>query len=600
MNFFKKYSHKFLWGFIFIYIILFSFLSLKKYYGFEYNIFDLAIFNQVFFNTVNGRWFELTINLNNYLGDHFTPIIFFLLPIYKIWPNPQTLLVMQSAIIGLSAWPIYKITHYKTSDILVSLGVAFLWLANPFVHSVNLFEFHLISFAAFLIFWTFYFYQINNFKLFLLFFILSLLVREDIALILLAFFIFSFLDKKTLKWKLTSLILPLVYFVLAISFIRFFSFSGSYKFLAFYGWLGGTDFISIMMSWAVNIKALIIHTFNPVQTLYILYIFLPLLFIPLLRIRYLLLLLAPLAANVLSISGFLTWQAYAHYTMFLLPAIFISFIFALVDLKNFKKILLMVILFTFYMALFISPLKNTLLKNPDHEKIILRKNFLNKINNEESLVVSENFMPNLSNREVVYPIKYHYLRKTQFCIKNFDPPMVSQVLIDYQDFMLQESFFKDSPFCSKYLFQETPSNFRRYLDNYNLSEIHDNVLLWRAAQEESNKVIYKIEHKKDELVGVNSFLVDRNLEVEGEEKILSLLFHKKPANNDYLIRFYKDNSYYDLIFDYGLFNDNEWTDDKNIRFFYYLSDDVKAYQIFQFSYKNFINYNNIATRLYHL
>ena len=131
------------------------------------------------------------------------------------------------------------------------------------------------------------------------------------------------------------------------------------------------------------------------------------------------------------------------------------------------------------------------------------------------------------------------------------------------------------------------------LDNYNLSEIHDNVLLWRAAQEESNKVIYKIEHKKDELVGVNSFLVDRNLEVEGEEKILSLLFHKKPANNDYLIRFYKDNSYYDLIFDYGLFNDNEWTDDKNIRFFYYLSDDVKAYQIFQFSYKNFINYNNI-------
>ena len=112
LKIFKKHSNKILWISIFIYILLFSFLSLKKYYAFGYNAFDLAIFNQVFFNTLDGRWFEMTINLNSYLADHFTPIIILLLPVYKLWPRAETLLILQSIVLGLSAWPLYKISRH--------------------------------------------------------------------------------------------------------------------------------------------------------------------------------------------------------------------------------------------------------------------------------------------------------------------------------------------------------------------------------------------------------------------------------------------------------------------------------------------------------
>ncbi len=60
--------------FLFIYIVLFIFLSLKKYYGFSYNANDLSIFNQVFFNSVNGRLFVSSINLELFIRAHFTPI----------------------------------------------------------------------------------------------------------------------------------------------------------------------------------------------------------------------------------------------------------------------------------------------------------------------------------------------------------------------------------------------------------------------------------------------------------------------------------------------------------------------------------------------
>ena len=176
-----------------IYIVGISILLLKKYNGFGYNFFDLSIFNQVFFNTLHGRWFDLSINLNNYLADHFSPVIILFLPIYAIYAQPQTLLIIQTVFIGLSAWPLYLIAKAVIRDRAMSLFVACWWLMSPFVHNANFFEFHFLSIAVFFVFWTFYFYYKNNFKLFVLFTILSLFCREDIALILLGFFALSLL-----------------------------------------------------------------------------------------------------------------------------------------------------------------------------------------------------------------------------------------------------------------------------------------------------------------------------------------------------------------------------------------------------------------------
>src|SRR3989344_3060964 len=181
------------------YFIVFSLICILKYLQFGYNGLDLAIFNQVFFNSSEGNLFQFTIHPGSYLGDHFELIILLLLPVYLVFQHPLTLLILQTLILAMAAWPIYLIARSvlaKPWPLIISL----IWLANPFVQNINLFEFHILPFAIFLLLFAFYFYQQNNFKAFLLFSFLSLLVREDVALVVFMFSLLSLLDKKGCKW----------------------------------------------------------------------------------------------------------------------------------------------------------------------------------------------------------------------------------------------------------------------------------------------------------------------------------------------------------------------------------------------------------------
>jgi len=317
-----------------IYIIVLSALCLKKYNGFEYNFFDLSIFNQVFFNTLHGRWFDLTINLNNYLADHFSPIIVLFLPIYALYSSPQTLIVIQAMFLGLSAWPLYLIAKAVIKDKVIALLIALWWLMSPFVHNANFFEFHFLSVAIFFVFWAFYFYYKERFKLFILFVILGLLCREDIALILLGFFVLSWLDKKNLKWKLVGLAMPLIYFITAIKITSYFNVDGSYKFLVYYGWLGAKTPLAIIISWLTHPLDVLIHIFSLQNIESVAVILLPFLALPLLKPRYLWLCFLPLLEFVLSSPGLYSMVYSIHYILLILPAIFLSLIFAINHIKN--------------------------------------------------------------------------------------------------------------------------------------------------------------------------------------------------------------------------------------------------------------------------
>ena len=82
-KFISKNAGKLLLGSIILYTLFFSAISIWKYDNFLYNGLDLAIFNQVFFNTTNGNLFGLTIHPHSYLGDHFAPLILLLAPLYS-------------------------------------------------------------------------------------------------------------------------------------------------------------------------------------------------------------------------------------------------------------------------------------------------------------------------------------------------------------------------------------------------------------------------------------------------------------------------------------------------------------------------------------
>ena len=588
--FIDKYSKQLLWLLIIAYGLFFGYLSLLKLDYFIYNNFDLSIFNQVFYNTLNGNWLEMTINLHTYLADHFTPIIFLLLPIYALKIGPENLLIIQSFSLALAAWPLYLITHKVSRNNLLALSVAIFWLLNPFVHYANIYEFHLLTLAPFFFFWCFYFYQENKFKPFIVLFAIALLIREDVSLFLLGFSILAFLDKKDWRWKYLVPIISLIYFFVALRIIDYFSPDGAYKFLAYYGWLGGSDVLSIAWSFVSHPIRVLLHVFSWQNISSALIVLWPFLFLPLLKSKYLLLSLVSFSATLLTATSFASIIFYTHYSLFILPSIFICFIFSLHSLKFSKHksfIYLLLATTVIYLAIFLSPIKSLLTYPFDKQGLDYRQEVLEQIGDQATIAASTSFLPDLSSRETVYPVSYSYFGGGQFLIEDFDLPLVDYILIDYKNFFVDMAATNATFFSTERKVMMN-SRWGDKLQKYSLIWAKNDILLFQNKEQVAEGLfLTEVLSEQEEQFKDNYNLIFDSY-FDNQNNILELKLNSNLLSDKHLIRFYRDDYYFDLPLAYSLFSAESDVIDKTIMVKYYLSSDVKSYQVFTWQAENIL------------
>lgn len=555
----KNFHVKVLFAMIFLYIVFFSGFSIWKYLTFQYNGLDLAILNQVFYNSSEGRFFEFSIHPQKYLGDHFTPIMFLFLPMYGVFQSPIFLLVLQSIMLGLAAIPLFLICKKKLSEnwsLFVCLG----YLLNPFAHNVNSYEFHLLSVSVFFLFWLYYFYQKKNFKFYLLFLLLSLLVREDVSLVVVMFSIVALIDqiiekrknknfKFDLKWIITPLILGIAYFLLAMKISDIYSLNGKYKFLVYYSWLGS--------NFAEIIKNMFFHPLNVVWHLlkygnfeFVLALLLPFFFIILLRPKNLLLAFLVFLQFVLAEQGAGALVFSTHYIVLFVPALFLAFIDSIdfvlkwdkqrnIDL-DLKIILFLALLTSFiYSSLALGILfgfgKKILLSEPDKNITQIKKYFVSLIPKEAKVASSYEFLPALSSRKNLYSLHYAFSGKTQYNFSDYSLPFdVEYLLFDFNDFLLYQFQMSDD-----FSFNQRQSNYftgderiRKLLENYQLIDIFDTIALFKKGLPAENK-LFVLTNEQD--------LAGKITEMKNiQEKISQVsISNKKFANQSFplLLRF---------------------------------------------------------------
>jgi uncharacterized membrane protein len=184
---------------IFLYTTIFSIFTISRYKALYVFAYDFGIFEQMLWSTINGNFMYQTINeiSFNHFGIHFQPILLALLPIYFMFPQGETLLILQSLFIGLGALPIYLIAKRELKNPSIVFPVAYL-LYSP-MHNVNLFDFHPVAFAPFLLGFTWYYMEKNDSKKFLIFSLLSLTIKESIFTIIFIIGLYSAVFKKNLK-----------------------------------------------------------------------------------------------------------------------------------------------------------------------------------------------------------------------------------------------------------------------------------------------------------------------------------------------------------------------------------------------------------------
>jgi uncharacterized membrane protein len=133
--------------------LVISLLKAKQHSVLQTSAFDLAIQSSVAWNTSQGRLFFDAIQGMNYLGDHFSPIHVALALIYRLWPSPLCLMVLQSAGFGLAAVAVYRLALRHVGSVAAALLVMLLFLLNPYLHAISAFDFHPVALAVPIFLW---------------------------------------------------------------------------------------------------------------------------------------------------------------------------------------------------------------------------------------------------------------------------------------------------------------------------------------------------------------------------------------------------------------------------------------------------------------
>lgn len=493
--FLEKHPIKILAWAIVTYFVLFSAICIWKYFQFGYNGLDLAIINQVFYNSSQGNLFYFTIHPNSYLGDHFALIMLLLLPFYFLFQHPVSLLIFQSLILALSAWPIYLIAR-KVLKNPWPLAVALLWLFNPFVQNINLFEFHFLPFAIFFLLFAFHFYQKKHFGYFLLFMLLSLLVREDVALVTFFFGLLAWIEKRDQKWIFWPLIISAGWFLMAVQIISRFAPQGSYKFLYYYSWLG-SSFGAMVTNFFIHPLNTLKHIFSANNLLFTAVLLLPFGYLTLLRPKYLLLGLFIFLEIVLGGSTNSIIVLKLHYTALFLPVLFIALIYALELLKqtnaknralrwlqdNRTLPYLILIIGTAYGFLTVGPITGTMKKmvRPTYTTEVrqLKQEFFQSVPPKNSTVGTYEYLTYLSSRPRVYGLNYAFVGKKQFSDLDYElPGDVETMLLDFDDFLTFGVQFPNSKQWREY-YRYGDDNLRKLIEerDFKVSKITDTLVM---------------------------------------------------------------------------------------------------------------------------
>jgi uncharacterized membrane protein len=134
--------------------VLYSVYSLVRFWAFRTTTYDLVIFDQAVRSyshlhlptaIVKGVHNGFGPNFN-VLGDHFSPILALLAPLYWIHDGPQTLLIAQSALLALAIVPLWAFTRRRLGVWAAYCVTGVYALAWPVAETLA-FDFHEMAFV---------------------------------------------------------------------------------------------------------------------------------------------------------------------------------------------------------------------------------------------------------------------------------------------------------------------------------------------------------------------------------------------------------------------------------------------------------------------
>ena len=313
------------------YAAFFSYHTVVHHWNVLSSSLDLGLEENVIWHALHsGALFKTTPYggpTGNLVGEHAAYLSYLIAPIYALHQKAETILVLQAALIGGAAIPLYLVARKYLGPWLSCL-VAFWYLFYPPLHGSNLYDFHYPPLAPFFLWFTLYFVLARKNIWAVVFAIVTLSVREDISLGLVILGIFLILTRRRPRAGLLLAAAGAIYFVAMKMVIMPIQRGGHEAFIHQYAGLlpeGANGFGGVLKTVIGNPAFTFGIVLEKDKLIYLLEIFLPFAFFPLRRAIGLLCCVPGFLFTLLS-TGYrplyqISFQYTAHWTAYLFVAV---------------------------------------------------------------------------------------------------------------------------------------------------------------------------------------------------------------------------------------------------------------------------------------
>lgn len=169
------------------YTVFMSYWTIVRNHKLQAAVYDLGISDNLMYNALHGHFMVSPIfsgvhaTPGSFMAGHAQLGVYVLLPFYAIHPCADTLLAIQSALLGLTALPLYSFARQRVGP-WTSAFVALAFLAYFPMHGANFHDVTFIPIAAFFVVATVWAVDRGNWWCFLPALAAALSMREDIAI----------------------------------------------------------------------------------------------------------------------------------------------------------------------------------------------------------------------------------------------------------------------------------------------------------------------------------------------------------------------------------------------------------------------------------
>ncbi len=206
-----------------VFVILVSWWTVLKYLAFSHATFDFGIFCQMFEQMAKTGLPFTTIERSEYLSHfavHFSPVYYLILPGYMIFRSPIYLLVMQAVVVGLGMFPVRRICMHLGMSPAASTAAAVLYAVFPTMANGCFYDFHENKFLSVFLLYMIYFALKKKDVGVIIFALLTLSVKEDAAIYVMAVAVWMLLTNRKRLTAAGIFAMSVLYFVFACSMIQ--------------------------------------------------------------------------------------------------------------------------------------------------------------------------------------------------------------------------------------------------------------------------------------------------------------------------------------------------------------------------------------------